>query len=172
MEKIFLTLVQRVFYVTVLAVIVSILLLTYIILKLIGLELITIGSFCFELNENYYSGLITIVVSLFVLALPLAINAITANQDKRFANNELGDSFYKNRGYKFIKGSSWILLVVMLLSYFKKTTLYIDIPVGLVVIFLIYKFVQFLKVVEQYVGDFPKLLIDEEKKRIDEMIND
>ena len=121
-------------------------------------------------NANYYSGLITIVVSLFALGLPLSVNAITANQDQRFSNNEMGVSFYNNKEYRLIKRSVFVLIMLLIASYFENTSFYIDFLVSCLTIFLLVRFLKFLSVVERYVSDFPGLLISEEKDRINDIL--
>jgi uncharacterized membrane protein len=119
-----------------------------------------------EINENYYSGLIAIIVSLFALALPLAVNAITANQDKRFSNNEMGASFYKNKEYLFMKRIVLPLIAVTLFSYFKKNSFWIDGLTSGTLIYVLIRFGKFMKVVEGYVANFPNILLQEEKQKI------
>jgi hypothetical protein len=125
-----------------------------------------IGNLSFQVNENYYSGLITIVVSLFALALPLAVNAITSNQDKRFSNNEMGESFYKNEEYIFMKRAVWPLIMVTAISYIQETNLLLDVIVFFSLAYVLFRFTKFMKVVEGYVANFPNILIEEEKLKI------
>jgi hypothetical protein len=165
MEHLYLSLVKRIFVVVILLIIVTSFLLIYT-LWYAQLSQVSIGEFNLEINENYYSGLITIVVSLFALALPLAVNAITANQDKRFSNNEMGDSFYKNSEYIFMKRAVLQLIFVTVLSYVKNTNPLVDVIAFAMLLYVLFRFVKFMKIVEGYVANSPNILIQEEKQKI------
>lgn len=137
-----------------------------------GLEInIQVIDGSLTINENYYSGLITLIVSLIALALPLSVNAIAANQDKRFANNEMADSFYKNPNYRIIKYSVILLIVLLITSYFKEPNILLTISLTIAVIIILLIFIDFMKTVESYVSNFPNILIKEEKENIDEILN-
>lgn len=136
-----------------------------------GLEInIEVIDKAITINENFYSGLITIIISLIALALPLSVNAITANQDKRFANNEMAESFYRNVNYKIIKNSVILLIILLIISYFKQPNPYLTGLLTIAVIVVLIVFVGFMKTVESYVSNFPSILIKEEKENIDEIL--
>lgn len=136
-----------------------------------GLD-ITIQVFekAITINENYYSGLITIIISLIALALPLSVNAITANQDKRFANNEMAESFYRNTNYRVIKYSVILLIILTIISYFKEPNIYLTIILTIAVIIVLLIFVNFMRTVEAYVSNFPSILIKEQKEVIEKIL--
>jgi hypothetical protein len=132
-----------------------------------GLEInIQVIDKALTINENFYSGIITIIISLIALALPLSVNAITANQDKRFANNEMAESFYRNKNYRAIKYSVILLIILMITSYFKEPNIYLTITLTITVIAVLLIFIRFMKTVEEYVSNFPSILIREEREKI------
>lgn len=169
MEQLYFSLIRKILIVVVLITVVASLLLSYTLFYSSNLHL-GLGKITFSVNENYYSGLITIVVSLFALALPLAVNAITSNQDKRFSNNEMGESFYKNKEYVFMKRAVLPLIIVTVLSYFNDTSHMLDLAVFVMLVYVLFRFVRFTKVVEGYVANFPNILIQEEKRKIQKVL--
>jgi hypothetical protein len=165
MDQLYISLIRKIVTLVILLLSVVSALLLYSIFYINNLQ-IHLGKLKFQINENYYSGLVTIVVSLFALALPLAVNAITANQDKRFSNNEMGESFYKNAEYIFMKRAVWPLIIVTAVSYIKETSPMLDLIVFVILVYVLFRFVKFMKVVEGYVANFPNILIQEEKFKI------
>ena len=125
-----------------------------------------------EINENYYSGLITIMISVIALALPLAISAISANQQKRFFNNEIAESLYKKIEYRLLKWSVYLLIALIVPSYFKQPGIIWTIFLSLGVIFVLIVFLRFIRVVESYISKFPSILIDQEKESIEKILSE
>lgn len=126
-----------------------------------------IGSFNLTMNENYYSGLITIVASIVAIALPLSISVITQSKDDQFNSKEMADSFYSEPRYKSVKNSVFLLMVLLVLSYFDSISLFLNIPTTLVTLFVIYEFFRFMTLVEGYVSDFAQMVITREHRQWD-----
>lgn len=125
---------------------------------------LTIGDFSWDMNENYYSGLITIVVSIVAIALPLSISVITQSKDDQFNSKEMADSFYNERRYKAVKNSVFLLMILLGLSYFNSVSAFLVIPTTLATIIVLYHFYKFMDLVEGYVADFSQMVITREHR--------
>lgn len=123
-----------------------------------------IGNICWNMNENYYSGLITIVVSIVAIALPLSISVITQSKDDQFNSKEMADSFYSERRYKAVKNSIFLLIILLGLSYFNSVSPFLVIPTTLATIIVLYHFYKFMDLVEGYVSDFHQMVITREHR--------
>lgn len=130
---------------------------------------IELGGLRLDMNENYYSGLITVIVSIVAIALPLSISVITQSKEENFNSKEMADSFYKERRYRSIKQSIFILMVLVILSYFRALSLFLVVPTTVLTLYVIYQFYKFMELIEGYVSDFAGMVISQEKRNIDEI---
>ncbi len=130
---------------------------------------IAFGEMKIDMNENYYSGLITIVSSIVAIALPLSISVITQQKEENFNSNELADSFYQESSYIRIKLAVYLLILLAILSYFKSLSVFLVIPSSTVVLYVVYEFYKYMGVIEKYVSDFAGMIINAEKRRINEI---
>ncbi len=169
MEVTLLKLIRRILVTTFLILIVVLFLFTYSVLIYSGAYTLKIGSFSLTMNENYYSGLITIVASIVAIALPLSISVITQSKDDQFNSKEMADSFYSERRYRSVKNSVFLLMILLVLSYFDEISLFLVIPTTLATLFVLYEFYRFMKLVEGYVSDFAQMVITREHREWDEI---
>ena len=123
-----------------------------------------ISSWC--MNENHYSVLVTVVVSIVALALPLSISVVTQSKDQNFNSEEMARYFYNEPRYLAVKRSVITLAVLVCLSYFQEVWFPIVIITTLMTIYVLWEFYHFMNLVEKYVSDFAGIVIEREKERI------
>jgi len=169
MEVLMFVLIKRILVVVGIILMVVLFLLTYSIMIYTGEMMIQFGAIDLDMNENYYSGLITVIASIVAISLPLSISVITQSKEENFNSKEMADSFYRERRYKRIKWSIIPLMILVILSYFKTLTLFIVLPTTILTIYVIYQFYKYMDVVESYVSDFAGMVISQEKRKIDEI---
>ncbi|MEQ9169559.1 MAG: hypothetical protein RIE55_00880, partial [Marinoscillum sp.] len=128
MEKSFIKILRILLMTVWLLLLVTLILLVVSIVFYSGEVSIGLGEFTIEMNENYYSGLITIIASIVAIALPLSISVITQQKDDIFNSNEMADSFYEEPTYKRIKLAVLLLILLSIFSYFKSLSIFLIVP--------------------------------------------
>ena len=124
-----------------------------------------------KLNSNYISTLITIVASIFAIAMPLSIQLVSSSVNPAFSNKELAEVVYSHPKFKWMKANAVILAILASCSW-------LDIVSTLIGFFLLVAslssliiFWQFLKVIQEVTSDFTGMVLKSNQEAIDELLS-